>query len=73
MFASIGADERRYWQHKARLRRARALERKYIWDLQTEIINATIQDPRDQERIDSLLRDLRAATASARKSDGLLR
>jgi hypothetical protein len=67
MFGSVWADDRRYWQEKARLRRALAFERKYIWDLQTEIINATIQEPRDQTHIDSLLRDLAGATAMARQ------
>ena len=67
MFANMWTDNRRYWQQKARLRRARALERKYIWDLQTEIINATIQEPRDQQHIESLLLDLTAATARAQQ------
>ena len=67
MFANIWADDRQYWREKTRLRRARALERQYIWDLQTEIINATIKEPRDQEHIDSLLVDLAGATAGVRK------
>lgn len=67
MFANMWTDNRRYWQQRARLRRARALERKYIWDLQTEIINATIQEPRDQQHIDSLLLDLTAATTRAQR------
>jgi hypothetical protein len=70
MFECIWAEDQRYWQQKARLQRARALERKYIWDLQTEIINATIQDPRDQDHIDSLLRDLAAAISLARNRAG---
>jgi hypothetical protein len=70
MFANIWADDKRYWQEKARSRRARAWERKYIWDLLTAIINATIEEPRDQEHIDSLLLDLTGATARARKRTG---
>jgi hypothetical protein len=67
MFENIRADDRHYWEEKTRLRRARVLERQYIWALQTEIINATMQEPRDQAHIDSLLRDLTAATAMARR------
>ena len=67
MFGSICEDDRRFWQQKARLRRVRALERDYIWNLQTKIINATIQEPRDQQHIDSLLLDLAAATARAQQ------
>ena len=67
MFADMWTDNRRYWQQRVRLRRARALERKYIWELQTEIINATIQEPRDQQHIDSLLLDLTTATARAHR------
>jgi hypothetical protein len=70
MFANMWTDNRRYWQQKARMRRVRALERQYIWDLQTAIINATIQEPRDQRRIDSLLLDLAAATARAQRRTG---
>jgi hypothetical protein len=67
MFENIRADDRQYWQEKTRLRRARALERQYVWTLQTEIINATIMEPRDQEHIDSLLVDLAGATARVRE------
>jgi hypothetical protein len=71
VFADMWTDNRRYWQQRARLRRPRALERKYIWDLQTEIINATIQEPRDQQHIESLLLDLTAATAGAQQRTGV--
>ena len=70
MFGRISEDDRRYWRQQARFRRARALERDYIWNLQTEIINATIQEPRNQPHIDGLLRDLAAATALAQQRTG---
>ena len=71
MFASICEDDRHDWQQqKARLGRARALGRKYIWDLQTEILKATIQEPQDQQQMDSLLLELAAAIARAQQRTG---
>jgi hypothetical protein len=70
MFANMWTNNQRYWQLRTRLRRARALERKYISDLQTEIINTTIQEPRDQQQMDSLLVDLAAAIARAQQRTG---
>lgn len=67
MFANMRTDNGRCWQLRARLRRARASERKYIWALQTEILKATIQESQDQQQMDSLLRELAAAIARAQR------
>jgi hypothetical protein len=71
MFATTCDDDRQYWQARARSRRARALEQKYVWELQTAIINATTQEPRDQQRIDALLEDLTAVTGRAQQRTGV--